>query len=98
MLRRVLVVGEVVTVERDGVEVARRRAEGLGRFVAAARDLTLGWGRLPDDAEVIYLYDAGDDGCREWGSAPFGGEAPVLAATTASGFGPGPLPFLAVGR
>jgi hypothetical protein len=34
----------------------------LGRFVAAARDLKLGWGRFPDGAEVVYLYDAGDGG------------------------------------
>jgi hypothetical protein len=50
--------------------------------VAAARDLTLGWRRFPDDAEVIYLYDRADTcfGCAinldwsdgsEWGCAPF---------------------------
>ena len=80
----VLVLGDVVTIERDGVEVARRRVEGLGHFVGEARDLKLGWGQFPDDAEVIYLYDAGDGGfgyalnlacgwCSEWGYAPFGG-------------------------
>ena len=42
----------------------------------------LGWGRFPDGAEVIYLYDADDGGfgyavnltapgCSEWGYAPF---------------------------
>jgi hypothetical protein len=81
---RVLVLGDVVTIERGGAEVARRRVDGLGRFVGAARDLKLGWGQFPDDAEVIYLYDAGDGGfgyalnlgcgwCSEWGYAPFGG-------------------------
>ena len=78
----VLVVGDEVLVERDGAEVARRRVEGLGRFVVAARDLRLGWGAFPDGAEVIYLYDAGDGGFgyalniswadgSEWGYAPF---------------------------
>src|SRR5687768_10495339 len=72
------------TIERDGAGVARRRVEGLGQFVVAARDLKLGWGQFPDDAEVIYLYDAGDGGfghalnlacgwCSEWGYAPCGG-------------------------
>jgi hypothetical protein len=83
-LSGVLVLGDVVTIARGGAEVARRRVAGLGRFVAAARDLKLGWGVFPDDAEVIYLYDVGDGGfgdalnlncgsCSEWGSAPFGG-------------------------
>ena len=78
----VLVLGDVVVIERGGAEVARSRVVGLGRFVAAARDLKLGWGQFPDDAEVIYLYDAGDGGfgyalnlscgwCGEWGYAPF---------------------------
>jgi hypothetical protein len=79
----VLVVNDVVVIERDGAVVARRRVEGLGRFVAAARDLRLGWGRFPDGAEVVYLYDKGDGGfgyalnlacdwSSEWGYAPFG--------------------------
>src|SRR5688572_7683307 len=78
----VLVLGDVVTIERDEVEVARRTVEGLGRFVAAARELKLGWGQFPDGAEVVYLYDAGDGGFgyalnldwpdgSEWGYAPF---------------------------
>jgi hypothetical protein len=78
----VLAIGDAVAVERDGVQIARTRVEGLGRFVAAARDLRLGWGRFPDDAEVIFLYDKGDGGfgyalnlacdwCSEWGYAPF---------------------------
>jgi hypothetical protein len=80
----VLVVGDVVVVERDGAEIARSHVEGLGRFVAAARDLRLGWGQFPDGAEVIYVYDKGDecfgyavnlacDWSSEWGYAPFGG-------------------------
>ncbi len=56
-----LVLGEGVAVEREGLEVAQRRVDGLGRFVAAARDLKLGWGQFPDGAEVIYLYDKGDE-------------------------------------
>jgi hypothetical protein len=78
-----LVLGDTIVVERDGAEVARSTVDGLGRFVAAARDLKLGWGRFPDDAEVIFLYDRADnwfgyavnldwtDGS-EWGHAPFG--------------------------
>jgi hypothetical protein len=58
----VLVLGDVVVIERDRAEIARSRVEGLGRFVAAAPDLRLGWGQFPDDAEVIFLYDKGD-GC-----------------------------------
>ena len=80
----VLVIGDVVTIERAGAEVARRRVAGLGRFVAAARELKLGWGQFPDGAEVIYLYDKADGGfgyavnlacnwCSEWGYAPFDG-------------------------
>jgi hypothetical protein len=80
----VLVVGDVVVIERDGEEVARSRVEGLGRFVSTARDLKLGWGQFPDEAEVVFLYD-GADACfgyalnldwpdgSEWGYAPFGG-------------------------
>ena len=58
----VLVLGDIIVVERDGTEVARRAVEGLGRFVGAARELKLGWGEFPDGAEVVYLYDAGDGG------------------------------------
>ncbi len=79
----VLVLGDVLIVERDGEEVARSTVERLGRFVAEARDLKLGWGQFPDRAEVIFLYDKGD-GCfgyplnlacgwsSEWGYVPFG--------------------------
>jgi hypothetical protein len=78
----VLVLGDVVAVERGGAEVARRTVEGLGRFVAAARQLKLGWGQLPDDAEVIYLCDAGDGG---FGAAVRPGTGHQLAA--AGGWG-----------
>jgi hypothetical protein len=78
----ILILGDDLLVERDGVEVARSRVEGLGRFATAERDLTLGWGQFPDGAEVIFLYDKGDDNfgyavnlacdwCSEWGYAPF---------------------------
>ncbi len=46
----------------------------------------LGWGRFPDGAEVLYLYDRDDGGfghsvnltapgCSEWGYAPFANDA-----------------------
>ena len=50
---------------------------------AAARPgFRLGWGRFPDGAEVLYLYDRDDGGCgyavnltapdcSEWGYTPF---------------------------
>ena len=56
---------------------------GLGRRGGAARPgFRLGWGRFPDGAEVLYLYDRDDDNfgyavnltsptCSEWGYAPF---------------------------
>ena len=77
----VLVLGDVVVVERDGETVTRRTVEGLGRFVVGAGDLNLGWAELPD-IEVLYLYNAEDGGfgyavnlqdpgCDEWGYAPF---------------------------
>ena len=78
----VLILGDVVMIERDGALVDRRRVEGMGRFTVSARSLKLGWGRFPDGAEVIYLYDADDGGfgyavnlaspaCSEWRYAPF---------------------------
>ncbi len=50
--------------------------------LAARPGFRLGWGRFPDGAEVVYLYDRDDDGfgyavnltmpdCSEWGYAPF---------------------------
>jgi hypothetical protein len=78
----VLVIGDVVMIERDGAEVVRLTVEGLGQFATGATRLRLGWGQFPDGAEVVYLYDAGDygfgfavnlacDWCSEWGYAPF---------------------------
>ena len=78
----------VVTLEdtlymlRGDEEIARRVVPGLGTFVLKSKDLKLGWGRLPDGMEVIYLYDRGDDNFgyavnlqredfSEWGYAPF---------------------------
>jgi hypothetical protein len=58
----VLVVGDLVVIERDGTAITRRTVDGLGRFVTGARDLALGWGQFPDQMEVIYLYDK-DDAC-----------------------------------
>jgi hypothetical protein len=89
----VLVLGDVVVIARDGTERTRRRVDGLSWFVANARTLKLGWGQFPDDAEVIYLYDQGDDSFgyavnldwpdgSEWGYAPFSGEAPDRRLTT----------------
>ncbi len=50
--------------------------------LAARPGFRLGWGRFPDGAEVLYLYDRDDGafgyalnltapGCSEWGYAPF---------------------------
>ncbi len=81
----VFVAGDIVAVMRGDKPVARETVSGLSAFVENARDLTLGWGQLPDD-EVVYLYEQGDDGfgyavnlscpgSSEWGYAPFGQEA-----------------------
>jgi hypothetical protein len=78
----VLVLGDTVIVERDGTEIARETVDGLGRFATTAKDLRLGWGRFPDEMQVIYLYDKADDGYgyavnldwpdgSEWGYSPF---------------------------
>ncbi len=76
-----MVVGDRVAISlADGCTV-RRQVKGLGRFVAGAREFRLGWADLPD-FEVIYLYDAADEGfgyafnlsdtgLSEWGYAPF---------------------------
>ncbi len=74
---------------RDQLAEPDRETVGMQRpagFVGEhePRDFRLGWGRFPDDAEVIFLYDKGDDGFGyainldrpdgpEWGYAPFGG-------------------------
>lgn len=72
---------DVATVTTDQGIVTKQRVEGLSDFVAAAKDLKIGWGALPD-FEVIYIYDKGDEtfgyglnlqaeNCSEWGYAPF---------------------------
>ena len=64
--------------------------------MAARPGFRLGWGRFPDGAEVLYLYDRDDGGvgfavnltapgCSEWGYAPFFGrgrstQSPRLAS------------------
>ena len=56
---------------------------GIGEL-AARPGFRLGWGRFPDGAEVLYVYDTDDGGfgyavnltapdCSEWGYAPFEG-------------------------
>jgi hypothetical protein len=78
----VLIIGNQIIVSRDGEEIDRRTVDGIGSYAAAARDLRLGWGQFPDDAQVIFAYDKADecfgyainldwpDGS-EWGYAPF---------------------------
>src|SRR5690242_11639857 len=67
--------------------------------LAARPGFRTGWARFPDDAEVLYFYDRGDDGfgyalnvdhphCSEWGYAPFGPFGPFgegSEATDAAG-------------
>lgn len=84
----VFVSGDSIRVVEDGVSQDPGRAsttvDGLAEFVAGAEDLRLSWGRFPDGAEVIYIYDLADD-CfgygfnlsmpplSEWGYAPVRG-------------------------
>lgn len=76
----VLVVGDRVAVSLPDGSTVHRHVEGLGRFVAGARDFRLGWAELPDFG-VVYLYDVADEGfgyavnladpwLSEWGYAP----------------------------
>src|SRR5262249_37829733 len=78
----VLVMADTIIVRRDDVEIARTTVHGFGRFATSPKDLKLGWGRFPDDAEVIFVYDRADDlfgyalnlacdWCSEWGYALF---------------------------
>ncbi len=78
----VVTLRDTLSVLRGDDEIARRTVPGLGVFVMQAKDLALGWGRFPDGAEVLYLYDRDDGGfgyavnptmadCSEWGYAPF---------------------------
>jgi hypothetical protein len=75
------IVKDVATVTTDRAIVTKQRVEGLSEFVAAAKDLKIGWGAFPD-FEVIYIYDKEDENfgyglnlqaedCSEWGYAPF---------------------------
>ncbi len=77
----VVMLGDTVAVLRGEEEVAREEVTGLGRFIANAGALRVGWAELPD-FEVVYLYDRADDafgyavnladsGLSEWGYAPF---------------------------
>ncbi len=77
----VLIVGDTVTVLREGTVVTRQSARNLGRFVGAAKDLRLGWAEF-EEFEVVYVYDKADDNFgyavnlqiepySEWGVAPF---------------------------
>lgn len=80
----VLIHGETVTVTRDGALVTRQTVPTYGTRLSELSTrpgFALGWGRFPDDAEVIYCYDRSDnnfgyavnlswpDGS-EWGYAP----------------------------
>ena len=81
-----LVVGENrVQVIKDGVvldhPVPARRGVDVGGFVARARDLRVGWGRLPTGDEVIavfddadhdlgYVIDLTDEALSGWGEVP----------------------------
>lgn len=82
----VWVEGEEIAVYKDNNEVTRQETRlGISRlleFIDKARNLQIGYARLPD-FDVIYLYDAEDDyfgyavnlqapDCSEWGYAPFG--------------------------
>ena len=85
------VAGDDVLILRDAVIVTD--ADGTRHFpvpdygtaisdLAARSGFRLGWGRFPDGAEVLWLYDRDDGGfgyavnltapdCSEWGYAPF---------------------------
>ena len=70
-----------VVVQKDGQYITSQKVVRLKSFLQQAKELRLGWGKLPDD-EVIYIYDKADDNfgyavnlydpnCSEWGYAPF---------------------------
>lgn len=84
---RVIVTGDDLMVRRRGEVVARETVPGLGRFVTNSKQLAVGWARLPNDDDIIYVYDRQDQNfgracniqdpwCSEWGYAPF----PVIEA------------------
>jgi hypothetical protein len=77
----VVVLADVVSVLKGDEEVTREVVDGLGRFIAGAGDLRIGWAQLPD-FEAVYLYDKLDSGFgyavnldwpggSEWGYSPF---------------------------
>ena len=76
-----VVLGDRVAVFRGGEEITSEVVAGLGRFVAWAGELKVGWAELPD-FEVVYIYDRTDAGfgyavnlsdsyLSEWGYTPF---------------------------
>ena len=77
----VVVLGNVIRVLRGDAQVTHQIAPGLGRFVAGARELRCGWGRV-EGMDVIYLYDQAqgnygyavsleEDWWSDWGFAPY---------------------------
>ncbi len=84
----VLILADTVVVS----DMAGTRRFPVPNYGTAIGDLAsrpgfrLGWGRFPDGAEVLYLYDREDDGfgyavnltmpdCSEWGYAPLADDA-----------------------
>ncbi len=71
----------IVLVQKDGQDITNQKVAKLKSFLRRAKDLRIGWAKLPDD-EVIYIYDKADENfghavnlydpnCSEWGYAPF---------------------------
>ena len=78
----VVTLEDTLWVQRESEDIVSKEIAGLGAFVARAKDLRCGCGKLPDGDEVVYLYDRGDDNFgyavnlqvedfSEWGYAPF---------------------------
>ena len=70
-----------VVVQKDGEYITNQKVPKLKSFLHDARNIRIGWAKLPDD-EVIYIYDKADENfgyavnlndpnCSEWGYAPF---------------------------
>lgn len=78
----IVLAGDVIHVAgKYGGFYTGQKVPGLEKFTNRAKDLRLGWGKLPD-YEVIYIYDKEDDNfgyalnitdrqLSEWGYAPF---------------------------
>lgn len=85
-----VVIGDVFTVWRvdgspirSGVERITHEIPSWQAWVGKrVRQISVGWGKFPDDAECLYLYDKKDgyfgyainldcDWCSEYGTAPF---------------------------